>query len=155
MARPVQLHLLILVAALGLTAHAQEPPPDSPPGETETVRPRRPRDRDEMRRQLEQLPPEQREHFRKNLERWEKLSPEQRDRLRERNERRMREMQKEAESALTETGLKLDDEQRTQFIRRYMRERRGIEETVRRESDARREALLAALLERLKSKFAP
>ncbi len=161
MDRQHKLGLLILCglcAAGTVCAPAQDPPPEPPSAremDQADAQPdgpfqKKPRSRDEIRRRIEQLPAEQRERFRKNLERWQNLTPEQRDRMRDRQERRFGEMLKEAQEAADASGLKLDEQQRARFIRRYMHERQQIEETIRKECDEKRQAMIAALLERMK-----
>jgi hypothetical protein len=99
------------------------------------------------------MPPEDRQIFRRNAERWMQMGPEERKVLRER-ERVYRERVKfEADTALRDSGLRLEGEKRDQFEQRYLQERRRIEHALRQETEAKRQEQLPALRERLKNEF--
>jgi hypothetical protein len=59
----------------------------------------------------------------------------------------------EVDTALRDSGLRLDGEKRAQFEQRYLQERRRIEHTLRQETEAKRQEQLPALKERLKKEF--
>ncbi len=81
------------------------------------------------------------------------MGPEERKVLRER-ERVYRERVKfEADTALRDSGLRLEGEKRDQFEQRYLQERRRIEHALRQETEAKRQEQLPALRERLKNEF--
>ena len=81
------------------------------------------------------------------------MGPEERKVLRER-ERVYRERVKvEVDSALRDSGLRLEGEKRDQFEQRYLQERRRIEQALRQETEAKRQQQLPALRERLKNEF--
>ena len=81
------------------------------------------------------------------------MGPEERKVLRER-ERVYRERVKvEVDSALRDSGLRLEGERRDQFEQRYLQERRRIEHALRQETEAKRQEQLPALRERLKKEF--
>ena len=81
------------------------------------------------------------------------MGPEERKVLRER-ERVYRERVKiEVDSALRDSGLRLEGEKRDQFEQRYLQERRRIEHALRQETEAKRQEQLPVLRERLKKEF--
>jgi hypothetical protein len=160
----------IITAALALSfaapARAQDAPTSPPPDASEKAeasglddslrapkeRPgrwRRGGDADDARR-LEKLSPEQRERFRENLQRWESMAPEQRKELRNEEQRRRERIDHEIDETLKKAGLELSADQRQVYALRYMQERRKIEETLRREMDAKRRPMLDEMTERLK-----
>jgi len=99
------------------------------------------------------MPPEDRQIFRRNAERWMQMGPEERKVLRER-ERVYRERVKlEVDQALRDSGLRLEGEKRDQFEQRYLQERRRIEHALREETETKRQEQLPALRERLKKEF--
>jgi len=99
------------------------------------------------------LSPEDRQTFRRNAERWMQMGPEERNRMRERERLRREQLKREAEKALHEADLRLDQEKRDLFEQRYLQERRKIERELRREVEAKRHEQLPALQERLKKEF--
>jgi hypothetical protein len=101
------------------------------------------------------LSPEERQTFRRNAERWLQMDPHQRDVLRERERVRRQQMKTEAEAVLRESGLRLENGARAQFEERYLQERRRIEQSLRQETEAKRQQQLPQLKERLKSEFLP
>ncbi len=66
--------------------------------------------------------------------------------------RRVR-MQQEADAALRDAGLRLDQQRRELFEQRYLQERRKIERELIQENEARRRTELPALNDRLKREF--
>src|SRR5207244_11869153 len=77
------------------------------------------------------LSPEDRQTFRRNAERWMQMGPEERNRMRERERVRREQLQREADKALRDAGLRLDQEKRDLFEQRYLQERRRIERELR------------------------
>lgn len=73
--------------------------------------------------------------------------------MRERENLRRERIKREAETALRESGLKLDAEKRAQFESRYMQERTRIEHTMRQELEAKRKQEVPVLVDRLKKEF--
>ena len=73
--------------------------------------------------------------------------------MREREQLRHEQLQREADKALREAGLRLDQEKRELFEQRYLQERRRIERELRQEVEAKRHEQLPALQERLKKEF--
>lgn len=105
------------------------------------------------RERFNQLSPDERQAFRRNAERWLKMNPEQQKVLRQREQVRRAQMKAEAETALRQMGLRLDNNAQGQFEARYMQERRRMERQLRQEAEARRQQELPQLNERLKSEF--
>ncbi len=103
---------------------------------------------------LDDMPPGQRRKFLENMDRWEKLPPQARERIRERFRQMHQRAKKDAEEAYRETGLSLSAEGKAAYLRRYLEERRSIEEKLRREMEARRRDELAKLKLRLHREFA-
>jgi hypothetical protein len=83
------------------------------------------------------------------------MSPEQQKLMRERETQRRQQLKNEADAALRQSGLRLDDSARDQFEARYLQERRKIERDLRQETEAKRQQQLPQLNERLKSEFQP
>jgi hypothetical protein len=99
------------------------------------------------------MSPEDRQRFRSNAERWQHMDPEEQRVLRERQALRQLRMQREAEAAIRDSGLQLEAERREIFERRYMEERRRIEQALREEIRQKRQRELAPVVERLKKEF--
>ena len=99
------------------------------------------------------LPPEARQNFRRNAERWMRMSPEEQNVMRQRENLRREKIQRETEAALRESGLHLNSQERAQFESRYMQERRKVEQTLRHQIEAERQKELPALIQQLKKEF--
>ena len=99
------------------------------------------------------LTPEDRLLFRRNAERWMQMGPQERELMRQREMARRVRMQQEAEAALRDAGLRLDQQKREQFEERYLQERRKIERELIQETDAKRKMELPALNDRLRKEF--
>ena len=56
------------------------------------------------------MPPEDRQAFRRNAERWMQLGPEERMIMREREKTYRQRVQREVDAALRDTGLRLEGE---------------------------------------------
>jgi hypothetical protein len=106
-----------------------------------------------VRERWSALPPDERQVFTKNAERWLRMSPEEQKVLREREKAHRKQLQKEAEKALRQSGLRLDQDARDRFETRYWEERRRIERDLRKEIEQRRQQQLPVLSERLKNEF--
>jgi hypothetical protein len=99
------------------------------------------------------LPPQDRQIFQKNAERWMQMGPEERMIMRERDKIYRARVSREVDAALRDSGLRLDAERRAEFEQRYLQERRRIEHSLREEVESRRQQQLPALQERLKREF--
>jgi hypothetical protein len=107
----------------------------------------------DARQRWRAMPPEDRQVFRKNAERWMQMGPEERKVMREREKIYRAQVQREVDTALRDTGLRLEGEKRTQFEQRYVQERRRIEHSLRQEIDSKRQQQLPVLQERLRKEF--
>jgi hypothetical protein len=99
------------------------------------------------------LPPAARQDFQRNAERWTRMSPEERNILRQRENLRQAQIKRETEAALRDSGLRLDQEKRSQFESRYIQERRRIERALRQQIETERQKELPALIQQLKREF--
>jgi len=99
------------------------------------------------------MPPEARQNFRRNAERWMQMSPEERNVLRQRENLRHQMIQRETEAALRDSGLRLSPQERAQFESRYIQERQKVERTLRQQIEAERQQQLPALIQQLKKEF--
>ncbi|MBV9658879.1 MAG: hypothetical protein JO295_12280 [Verrucomicrobia bacterium] len=102
---------------------------------------------------LERLPPAEREIFQRNLQRWRNLTPEERDALRGQADARRAQMQTDAQRALQDSGLKLNNDGREMFLLRYSQERRKLERELRQKMDSERATRLPAITEELRREF--
>jgi hypothetical protein len=167
MARSRSVAALLIAYAVGALSgpnQAQPPPDRRPPGERPGVpEPRRPfmprfgPEADEAReramRELQKLSPEKRIELWRTVMAVLNLPPEKRQMILGFDEERRRKAQEEMVRAMEENGLKLDEEKRKEFFRRYFDERRAIEERLRKEADEKRPEMLRAMRERLKAEF--
>jgi hypothetical protein len=99
------------------------------------------------------MPPQDRQIFQRNAERWMEMGPEERMIMREREKIYRAQVSKEVDAALRNSGLHLDGERRAQFEQRYLQERRRFEHSLRQEIEAKRQQQLPALQDRLKKEF--
>jgi len=99
------------------------------------------------------LPPQDRQIFQRNAERWMQMGPEERKIMREREIIYRAQVSREVDAALRDSGLRLEGEKRAQFEQRYLQERRRIEHSLRQEIESKRQQQLPALQERLKKEF--
>ncbi|MDQ2918550.1 MAG: hypothetical protein M3R10_01580 [Verrucomicrobiota bacterium] len=88
-----------------------------------------------------------------NAERWLNMSPEERRVLRDRETTRRLRLQREADTALQQSGLQLEAEKREAYERRYIQERRRIERAIRLELEEKRQKELGPVQEQLKKEF--
>lgn len=105
------------------------------------------------RERWRQMSPEDRQRFRSNAERWLRLPPAEQRALRNREILRRARIRQEADQALKDSGLQLDEEKRQLYERRYLQERRKIERGLRQELQQKRERELAPVMEDLKKEF--
>jgi hypothetical protein len=99
------------------------------------------------------MSPEDRMRLQSNAERWLRLPPEEQRVLREREMMRRQRIQREADAALKQSGLQLEAEKREAYQRRYLQERRRVEQQLRQDMEDRRQRELAPVLERLNREF--
>jgi hypothetical protein len=99
------------------------------------------------------MPPDDRQNFRRNAELWMQMSPEQRNLMRERENMRRQIITREADAAVRDSGLQLNQQQRAQFESRYIQERRKVEQTLRQQIETERQKEIPALIQQLKKEF--
>jgi hypothetical protein len=82
-----------------------------------------------------------------------RMSPEERTVLRERENLRRERIRRETETALRDSGLRLDQEKRALFESRYIQERRKMEQQLRQRIETERQQQLPELIQQLKNEF--
>ncbi len=112
-----------------------------------------PEDPGAVQRIIEQLPPEERAVFTRNLKRWSQMTFEERQTLRRQAGERRQRMVEEMEGALRESGLHLDNDRREVFMLRYGQERRKLERDLQAKIAAERARRTPEIIERLKKEF--
>jgi hypothetical protein len=108
---------------------------------------------DQLRKAFDQLSVEQQERVVQNLHRWQELSQDEREVLRQRERVQRQKVEASITEAYQKSGMQLNDEQRAQFRKRYLQERRRLEEQLAREVQEKRQAGNAAIIEILKKEF--
>jgi hypothetical protein len=83
------------------------------------------------------------------------MSPQERSLMRERERLHQERLKREADAALRDAGLRLDQEKRELFEQRYLQERRKIERSLQQEVETKRQQQLPALNDRLRREFQP
>ena len=101
------------------------------------------------------LPPARQAMFQRNLARWQMMSPGEQEFLRHRFEQRQEIRRIQAERAMTESNLRLDDQGRGRYLKRYVQERRRLERELRQAAAAERARRLPEIHERLRREFEP
>jgi len=99
------------------------------------------------------MPPQARQNFQRNAERWMRMTPEERNVMRQRENLRRERIRQETDAALRQSGLRLNPQERAQFESRYVQERRKVEQTLRQQIEAERQKELPALIQQLKKEF--
>jgi hypothetical protein len=105
---------------------------------------------EEARRRMEQLPPDERETFKRNLETWRGLPPEERTALRNMAHEHMH---AEIDKAVQDSGLRLNEDQRELFSLRYTQERRKLERDLQSQAAAERARRMPEIVARLRHEF--
>lgn len=73
--------------------------------------------------------------------------------MRQRENLRRETIRRETESALRDSGLHLNAQERAQFESRYIQERRKVEQSLRQQIEAQRQKEIPALIQQLKKEF--
>ena len=73
--------------------------------------------------------------------------------MRQRENLRRETIQRETETALRDSGLHLNPQERAQFESRYIQERRKVEQALRQQIQSERQKELPALIQELKKEF--
>jgi hypothetical protein len=108
---------------------------------------------DQLRKEFDQLSAEQQERILQNLHRWQELSQDEREVLRQRERVQRQKLEASINEAYQKSGLQLNDDQRAQFHKRYLQERRHLEEQLAHEIQEKRQIGNAAIIETLKKEF--
>jgi hypothetical protein len=106
-----------------------------------------------FKKRLAQMSPEERQRFEKNWERWKAMDDRERQEWKQRAMEARQRMKQTVDQAIAGLGLQLTDDQRQVFTLRYFQERRKIEEELCKEMSAKRDQMLADMLQRLKTEF--
>jgi uncharacterized protein YecT (DUF1311 family) len=106
-----------------------------------------------LRKAFEQLSSEQQERILQNFHRWQDLSQDEKEVLRQRERVQRQKLDASLNEAYQKSGLQLNDEQRAQFHKRYLQERRRLEEQLAHDIQEKRQAGNAAIIEMLKKEF--
>jgi hypothetical protein len=106
-----------------------------------------------LRKAFEQLSAEQQERILQNFHRWQDLSQDEKEVLRQRERVQRQKLEASINEAYQKSGLQLNDEQRAQFRKRYLQERRRLEEQLVHDIQEKRQAGNAAIIEMLKKEF--
>jgi hypothetical protein len=91
--------------------------------------------------------------FRRNAEQWLKMDAQQQQIMRDRERSRQQQIRSEVDTAIRQSGLRLDQQGRAEFEMRYRQERRNMERALRQEFESKRQQELPQLNERLKKEF--
>ncbi len=106
-----------------------------------------------LRKAFEQLSAEQQERILQNLHRWQDLSQDEKEVLRQRERVQRQKLEASINEAYQKSGLQLTEEQRVQFRKRYLQERRRLEEQLVHDIQDKRQAGNTAIIEMLKKEF--
>ncbi len=108
---------------------------------------------DQLRKEFDQLSAEQQERILQNLHRWQELSQDEREVLRQRERVQRQKLEASINEAYQKSGLQLNDELRAQFHKRYLQERRHLEEQLEHDIQEKRQVGNAAIIDMLKKEF--
>src|SRR5262245_64213095 len=106
-----------------------------------------------LRKAFDQLSAEQQERVLQNLHRWQDLSTDEREVLRQRERVQKQKQEASINEAYLKSGLQLSEEQRVAFRKRYLQERRRLEEQLVHEIQEKRQNGIAAIIDSLKKEF--
>jgi len=108
-----------------------------------------------LRKAFDQLSPEQQERILQNFRRWQDLSADEREVLRQRERVQRQKQESSINEAYVKSGLQLNEEQRAVFRKRYLQERRHLEEQLAHDIQEKRQIGIAAIVDSLKKEFPP
>ena len=106
-----------------------------------------------LRKAFEQLSAEQQERILQNFHRWQDLSQDGKEVLRQRERVQRQKLETSINEAYQKSGLQLNDEQRAQFRKRYLQERRRLEEQIVHDEQEKRQVGNSGIIEMLKKEF--
>jgi exonuclease VII large subunit len=107
-----------------------------------------------LHKAFDQLSAEQQERILQNFHRWQDLSQDEKEVLRQRERVQRQKLEASINEAYQKSGLQLNDEQRAQFRKRYLLERRRLEEQIVHDEQEKRQVGNTAIIEMLKKEFA-
>ena len=99
------------------------------------------------------MPPDARQNFQRNAQLWMQMTPEQRNLMRQRENMRRQAMTRDADSAVRDSGLQLNPQERARFESRYIQERRKVEQSLRQQIETERQKEIPALIQQLRKEF--
>ena len=99
------------------------------------------------------MPPDARQNFQRNAQLWMQMTPEQRNVMRQRETVRRQVMTRDADTAVRDSGLQLNPQERARFESRYIQERRKVEQSLRQQIETERQKEIPALIQQLRKKF--
>src|SRR4029077_8488831 len=99
------------------------------------------------------MPPDARQNFQRNAQLWMQMTPEQRNIMRQRENMRRQIMTRDADSAVRDSGLQLNPQERARFESRYIQERRKVEQSLRQQIQTERQKEIPALIQQLRKEF--
>jgi hypothetical protein len=106
-----------------------------------------------FKKRLQEMSPEEREHFRQNWQRWKEMAGGEQKDWKQRALAERERMKKVIDDAIASVDLKLSADQREVFVLRYRQERRRVEEELHAEFETKRNEKMKAVLEQLKREF--
>src|ERR1700722_13302853 len=107
-----------------------------------------------LRKAFDQLSAEQQERILTTFHGWQDWSQDEKEVLRQRERVQRQKLEASINEAYQKSGLQLNDEQRSQFRKRYLLERRRLEEQIVHDEQEKRQAGNTAIIEMLKKEFA-
>src|SRR5262245_7326209 len=110
---------------------APQRPPQSQPHGPPAGQPRGGPSEQSVRERWLAMPPDARQNFQRNAQLWMQMSPEQRNLMRQRETMRRQIITREADAAVRDSGLQLNQKDRARFESRYIQERRKVEQSLR------------------------
>jgi len=99
------------------------------------------------------MPPDARQNLQRNAQLWMQMTPEQRNLMRQRENMRRQAMTRDADSAVRDSGLQLNPQERARFESRYIQERRKVEQSLRQQVETERQKEIPALIQQLRKEF--
>jgi hypothetical protein len=99
------------------------------------------------------MPPDARQNFQRNAQLWMQMTPEQRNVMRQRETVRRQVMTRDADTAVRDSGLQLNPQERARFESRYIQERRKVEQSLRQQIETERQKEIPALIQQLRKEF--
>ena len=99
------------------------------------------------------MPPDARQSFQRNAQIWNQMTPEQRNLMRQRETMRRQIITREADAAVRDSGLQLNQQERARFESRYIQERQKVEHSLRQQIETERQKEIPALIQQLRKEF--